>query len=123
MKKNLILLLVVGAALSLAAIRVVRFLRPPDPGAQRADAPIGFRCFTCGHAFQITLRQLVQEWKDIPPAEAVGGGDKAHCPRCKGRFSAREVGRDDLARGDLDARSLTPPRQPQPRAAIPSPAR
>lgn len=123
MKRNSILLVVVVAALSFAAIRVVRFVRSSDPGAQRADAPIGFRCFTCGHAFQITLRQLVQEWKDIPPAEAVGGGDKAHCPRCKGRFSGREVGRDDVARGDLDPRGLTPPPRPQPRAAIPSPAR
>jgi len=122
MSRNVILSIVIVGCLGLVAFNISRYVESKKPTNRWITEPMFFRCEKCGHAFKLSVRELVAEWRDVPPEEATGG-DKAHCDHCKGRFSSFQINEEDFARGDLDPRDVKAPPPRIPREKIPAPAR
>ena len=107
MNKNTWLLLFIVAAVAVASVAVVRYLRAQPPPNARLVTPIPFRCEKCGRAFTLMLDQLVAQWKDVP-VTGTESGDRATCPKCQARFAGVRVSQEDFARGDVDPATIKP---------------
>lgn len=122
--RRLLILTIALACFGIAAWNLHRHRAAGRAGEnRRVTAPMFFRCEKCGHAFQLSVKDFVAEWKDVVPGRP-SELEKAHCDACKNRFCAFQISAADFQRGDADPR--TSPRRgetpaPKPPSQLPKP--